>query len=400
MAASTSTSGANRSGSRRRAAGPVVDPRLHRPAPGPRPADRAEPEHRLRAGRVEAAVAGDRLRQAPRHLRSGEARRRHRPAADRPRLPDGGERGRRRLLQCPAVRALRRTAREAVAAVGGPARRRAEAGRGRGRRARARSSGAEVQLAESLRLLDAAEEGVGFADAAAEPGDRPEARRARRVVEPPGIPEFRPALGDCLETAIRSRREFQVARRSVEVAQQGDRVAGASFAPRVVAEGRCSTFSRPPRRVTPTSPSGSSGWNGRSSRGAGGSPPARGRLEGPRGDGAGRVDRRHDRLPGQRELSPAGRRPSGDRPCRARRWSRPARTYRLVRARAAEGDATPSEITDAQTALTRPERERISTRSTTTCRRSHAWNTSWGSPPRHTTRRPRPTHPIRRGPRL
>ena len=33
--------------------------------------------------------------------------------------------------------------------------------------------------------------------------------------------------------------------------------------------------------------------------------------------------------------------------------------YRLVRARAAEGDATPSEITDAETALTRAEQNHL-----------------------------------------
>ena len=45
-----------------------------------------------------------------------------------------------------------------------------------------------------------------------------------------------------LEAGRRGRREFQVARRSVQVAQEGRRVAHADFAPRIVAEGSLLDF--------------------------------------------------------------------------------------------------------------------------------------------------------------
>lgn len=135
------------------------------------------------------------------------------------------------------TQALRRTAREAV--------RRAEDQRdvarklaGGGVLEREQVLRAEVQLAESQRLLDTAEQAVGVAYAALNLAVGLKPDEAVGVIEPPAVPEFRSSLRDCLETAIGRRREFQVARRSVEVAQQGDRVAVASFAPRVVAEGR------------------------------------------------------------------------------------------------------------------------------------------------------------------
>ena len=63
-----------------------------------------------------------------------------------------------------------------------------------------------------------------------------------RVVEPPGIPAFERSLADCLQTAIQERREFAVARRSVAIAQEGTRIARADFAPKVVSEGALLDF--------------------------------------------------------------------------------------------------------------------------------------------------------------
>ena len=57
------------------------------------------------------------------------------------------------------------------------------------------------------------------------------------VVDTADVPPFGLSLADCLGQAVAGRREFQVARRSVQVAQEGRRVAHADFAPRVVAEG-------------------------------------------------------------------------------------------------------------------------------------------------------------------
>src|SRR5262249_54864032 len=57
------------------------------------------------------------------------------------------------------------------------------------------------------------------------------------VVDTQDVPPFTLCLADCLQVAVNGRRAFQVARRSVQVAQEGSRVACAAFAPRIVAEG-------------------------------------------------------------------------------------------------------------------------------------------------------------------
>ena len=63
-----------------------------------------------------------------------------------------------------------------------------------------------------------------------------------RVVEPPETPPPGFSLADCLETAVRERREFNVVRSTVEVAVQGSRVARADFAPKVIANGTVFDF--------------------------------------------------------------------------------------------------------------------------------------------------------------
>ena len=250
--------------------------------------------------------------------------------------------------------ALRRTARESV--------RRAEDQRDVARKLakggvveREQVLRAEVQLAESLRQLDAAEEAVGVADAALNLAIGLKPGECVGVVEPPGAPDFRLALCDCLETAIRQRREFQVARRSVEVAQEGDRVAGASFAPRVVAEGTLLDFQQAAPRGHADIALGfiRLEWT---------------MFEGGRRVAARRVaDSKVREAMAQAEsiadtiafqVNETYRRMVTARLGidRARPAVEQAReNYRLVRARSTEGDATPSEITDAETALTRAE---------------------------------------------
>jgi outer membrane protein TolC len=214
---------------------------------------------------------------------------------------------------------------------------------------------AEVQVAESLRLLDTAEEAVGVANAALNLAIGLKPGEGVGVVEPPGIPEFLPGLGECLETAIRRRREFQVARRSVEVAQQGDRVATASFTPRVVAEGTLIDIQQ-------SAP-----------RGHGDIALGFIRLEWSMFEGGRRIAAQRVASSKVREAMAQAesiadtiafqvnenyRRMVAARLGidRARPAVEQAReNYRLVRARAVEGDATPSEITDAETALTRAE---------------------------------------------
>jgi len=218
---------------------------------------------------------------------------------------------------------------------------------------------AEVQLAESQRLLDAAEEAVGVADAALNLAIGLKPGECIRAMEPADVPEFRLCLQACLETAISRRREFQVARRSVEVAQEGNRVASASFAPRVVAEGALLDLQQ-------SAPRGHADvalafirleWT---------------MFEGGRRVAALRVaDSRVREAMAQAEsiadtiafqVNENYRRMVTARLGidRARPAVEQAReNYRLVKARAVEGDATPSEITDAETALTRAEQNHL-----------------------------------------
>jgi outer membrane protein TolC len=251
-------------------------------------------------------------------------------------------------------RALRRTAREAV--------RRSEDQRDVARKLarggvleREQVLRAEVQLAESLRLLDAAEEGVGVADAALNLAIGLKPGEGVGVVEHAAVPEFRPCLQDCLETAIRRRREFQVARRSVEVAQQGDRVATASFAPRVVAEGTLLDLQQSAPRGHADVALGFirmewtifEGGRRVAARRVADSKvrEAMAQAESIADSIAFQVNENYRRLVTAR-LGIDRARPAVEQ---ARE------NYRLVRARATEGDATPSEITDAETALTRAE---------------------------------------------
>jgi outer membrane protein TolC len=95
----------------------------------------------------------------------------------------------------------------------------------------------EVQLAESQRLLDAAEGAEVVAVAGLNLAMGLNVNTPTSVVETSDIPPFTPSLAECLQTAVGLRREFQVARRSIQVADEGRQVARADFAPRIVAEG-------------------------------------------------------------------------------------------------------------------------------------------------------------------
>jgi outer membrane protein TolC len=255
-------------------------------------------------------------------------------------------------------RALRRTAREAV--------RRSEDQRdvarklaGGGVLEREQVLRSEVQLAESLRLLDTAEEGVGIADAALSLAIGLKPGHGIAVVEPAAIPEFRPGLHDCLEIAIRRRREFQVARRSVEVAQEGDRVANASFAPRVVAEGTLIDLQQSAPRGHADIALGFIRMEWTMFEG-GRRIAARRVTDSKVREAMAQAESIADTIAFQvnenyRRLVTA--RLGIDRSGPAVEQSR--ENYRLVRARAVEGDATPSEIIDAETALTRAEQNHL-----------------------------------------
>jgi outer membrane protein len=100
----------------------------------------------------------------------------------------------------------------------------------------------EVQLAESQRLLDATEGAEAVAVAGLNLAIGLNVNAPTGVVESSDVPSFTQSLTECLQTAVDLRREFQVARQSIQVADEGRRVAKADFAPRIVADGSLFDF--------------------------------------------------------------------------------------------------------------------------------------------------------------
>jgi len=90
--------------------------------------------------------------------------------------------------------------------------------------------------------LDLAEEAEAIAVAALNLAIGLNVSSATGVVDTADVPAFALDLGDCLRAAVDGRREFQVARQAVQVAQAGSAVARADFAPRIVAEGYLNDF--------------------------------------------------------------------------------------------------------------------------------------------------------------
>jgi outer membrane protein len=100
----------------------------------------------------------------------------------------------------------------------------------------------EVQLADARRLLDAAEGAEAVAVAALNLAIGFNVNAPTGVVEIVDAPPFAKSLPECLEAAVGLRREFQVARESIQAAGEGRQVAKADFAPRIVAEGYANDF--------------------------------------------------------------------------------------------------------------------------------------------------------------
>jgi outer membrane protein TolC len=174
-----------------------------------------------------------------------------------------------------------------------------------------------------------------------------------RVAEPEGLPSFDLTLADCLQAAIRDRREFRVAKRMVEISQAGTRVARAEFAPKVMAGGNLINIRQ----------NSNSGY-GDIAIGfirvewelfEGGRRSAERRIADSRlREAVAQVESIADTIAFQ--VNEAYRRMNAAR--LGIEDARPAveqatENYRLVRLRAAEGSATPTEITDAQASLTR-----------------------------------------------
>src|SRR5262249_8029330 len=95
----------------------------------------------------------------------------------------------------------------------------------------------EVQLAQSQQLFDAGEGGEAVALAALNLAIGLNVNAPTAIVESSDITPFTQTLAECLHTAVGERREFQVARASIQVADEGRHVARADFAPRIVADG-------------------------------------------------------------------------------------------------------------------------------------------------------------------
>jgi outer membrane protein len=102
--------------------------------------------------------------------------------------------------------------------------------------------GVEVLLAQSKQVLDAAESAEAVAVAALNLAIGLNINVPTCLDEHLTVPPFPQSLAECLQTAVGQRREFQVARQSVAVAEEGRNVARADFAPRVVAEGSLFDF--------------------------------------------------------------------------------------------------------------------------------------------------------------
>jgi outer membrane protein TolC len=216
---------------------------------------------------------------------------------------------------------------------------------------------AESSLAQAQRALDTVEEAEGVAVAAVNLAIGFNVSADTRLVDTTDVPPFNLSLADCLGTAVTGRREFQVARQTVQVAQDGSRVAHADFAPRIVAEGYLNDFEQ-------SSPRGHADL-------------ALGfiKLEWGLFEGGKRVAELHvadskirealaeadaiaDTIAFQvnqayRQLVAARKGIDHSRPP----VDQTRETYRLVVARARQGDATPAEVTDAEAALTRAEQE-------------------------------------------
>jgi outer membrane protein TolC len=215
----------------------------------------------------------------------------------------------------------------------------------------------EVQLAESQRLLDAAEGAEAVAIAALNLATGLNVNAPTGAVETSDMPPSTQSLAECLQTAVGLRREFQVARQSIQVADEGRRVAKADFAPRIVAEGSLIDFQQSAPR-------------GHADLAVGGIKLEWGLFEGGKRVAEMRVaDSKIRAVMAQaesiadtiafqvteayRHLITSGRGIERSRPA----VTQAEENYRLVRARAKVGDATSAEITDAESTLTRAQQD-------------------------------------------
>ena len=216
---------------------------------------------------------------------------------------------------------------------------------------------AEVALAQAQRALDVAEEADGVAVAALNLAIGLNVSAATDIKDTGDIPTFSKSLAECLQAAVSERREFQVARRSVQAAQEGSRVARADFAPKIVAEGSLIDYEQ-------SSPRGHADLGLGSIKlewalFEGGKRVAELRVDDSKiREAMAQADSIADTIAFQvnqayRQMIAARKGIDRARPA----VDQSLETYRLVTARAVQGDATPAELTDAQTGLTRSQQD-------------------------------------------
>jgi outer membrane protein TolC len=95
----------------------------------------------------------------------------------------------------------------------------------------------EVELARARHELDVAEAAAAVAGASLNLAIGLNVSAPPTVEDVSDAPPFDRSLADCLQTAVDRRRELRTARAGVAAAQEGVRAARADFAPRIVAEG-------------------------------------------------------------------------------------------------------------------------------------------------------------------
>jgi len=218
---------------------------------------------------------------------------------------------------------------------------------------------AEVLLSQARRGLDAADAGVGIAVSALNLAVGLNVSAPTEVIAPPDFPELGLTLADCLGQAVSGRRELAVAQLSIQSAQAGGGVARAEFRPKIEAGGSLLDLQQSAPRSHADLAVGfiKLEW---------------GLFEGGRRIGevriadskiraaAAQAESLADRIAFQvneayRQLVVARR--GIDRSKPAVEQAREA--YRLLKARYAKGDATPAEVTDAETSLARAEQDQL-----------------------------------------
>ena len=224
---------------------------------------------------------------------------------------------------------------------------------------------AETALAQAHQAVDVAEAQEAVAVAALNLAVGLNVSAPTGVVDTTDVPPFAKSLPECLQVAVGDRREFQVARKSVQVAQEGSRVAQADFALRIVAEGYVNDFEESTPRGHADLALGfvKLEWN----LFEGGKRIAESDVQDSQvREAIADAESMADTIAFQvnqayRQMVAARKGIDQSRPA----VEQTRETYRLVVARARQGDATASEITDANAALTRASKI-ISTRSTIT----------------------------------